>query len=71
MTVVFHDEDLYRNLKVEAARREVAASAIISEAVRKWLETTGGATISRSKDGGGDGDGAGRSLQMKDRKGLL
>lgn len=39
MTVVFHDEDLYTTLKVEAARRHMAASEIIADAVREWLET--------------------------------
>lgn len=39
MTVVFHDEDLYTCLKVEAARRHTAASKIISDAVREWLES--------------------------------
>jgi len=38
MTVVFHDEDLYTYLKVEAARRHMAASEIITDAVRQWLE---------------------------------
>jgi hypothetical protein len=38
MTVVFHDEDLYTNLKVEAARRHTAASEIVSEAIQQWLE---------------------------------
>lgn len=38
MTVVFHDEDLYTSLKVEAARQHKAASDIISQAVRQWLE---------------------------------
>lgn len=38
MTVVFHDEELYTELKVEAARRHTAASEIITEAVRQWLE---------------------------------
>lgn len=38
MTVVFHDEDLYTYLKVEAARRHMAASEIITGAVREWLE---------------------------------
>jgi len=38
MTVVFHDEDLYTYLKVEAARRHTAASEIITDAVRQWLE---------------------------------
>ncbi|MDD5747641.1 MAG: hypothetical protein PHP64_01080 [Actinomycetota bacterium] len=39
MTVVFHDEELYTYLKVEAARRHIAASEIIAEAVREWLES--------------------------------
>jgi len=38
MTVVFHDEELYTYLKVEAARRHTAASEIITDAVRQWLE---------------------------------
>lgn len=39
MTVVFHDEDLYTSLKVEAARRHIAASEIIADATREWLES--------------------------------
>lgn len=39
MTVVFHDEDLYTELKVEAVRRHTAASDIVSDAVREWLES--------------------------------
>lgn len=39
MTVVFHDEELYTYLKVEAARRHTAASEIVSDAVREWLES--------------------------------
>ena len=39
MTVVFHDEELYTDLKVEAARRHTAASEIIADAVREWLES--------------------------------
>jgi len=38
MTVVFHDEDLYTLLKVEAARRHIPASNIISVAIREFLE---------------------------------
>ena len=38
MTVVFHDEDLYTNLKVEAVKRRTTASDIIAVAVREWLE---------------------------------
>jgi hypothetical protein len=33
MTLVFHDEYLYANLKVEAARRHIAASEIVTDAV--------------------------------------
>jgi len=40
MTVVFHDEDLYTYLKVEAARRHLPASEIIADAVTKWLESS-------------------------------
>ena len=39
MTVVFHDEDLYTTLKVEAARRNKPASEIVDEAIREWLES--------------------------------
>jgi len=39
MTVVFHNEDLYTCLKVEAARRHMPASEIIADAVREWLES--------------------------------
>ena len=39
MTVVFHDEELYTYLKVEAARRHMPASDIIADAVREWLES--------------------------------
>jgi hypothetical protein len=39
MTVVFEDESLYIQLKVEAIKRHTAASSIISEAVREWLES--------------------------------
>ena len=38
MTVVFHDEDLYTYLKVEAARRHIAASSIVADAVQEWLD---------------------------------
>ena len=38
MTVVFHDEDLYTYLKVEAARRHIAASDIVADAVQEWLD---------------------------------
>jgi len=46
MTVVFHDEDLYTYLKVEAARRHTAASKIITDAVRQWLENREDAELS-------------------------
>ena len=39
MTVVFHDEDLYTQLKIEAVRRRTAASDIVADAVREWLES--------------------------------
>ena len=39
MTVVFHDEELYTYLKVEAARRHKPASDIVTDAVREWLES--------------------------------
>ncbi len=38
MTVVFHNEELYTDLKVEAARRHMAASEIVAEAVQLWLD---------------------------------
>lgn len=39
MTVVFHDDELYTDLKIEAVKRHMPASVIVSEAVREWLET--------------------------------
>jgi hypothetical protein len=39
MTVVFHDEELYLELKMEAVRRNRPASEIVSEAVLEWLQT--------------------------------
>ncbi len=39
MTVVFHDEDLYKQLKIEAVKRSTAASDIVTDAVREWLES--------------------------------
>ena len=39
MTVVFHDDELYTSLKVEAARLHKPASEIVGEAVRRWLES--------------------------------
>ncbi len=39
MTVVFHDEDLYKQLKIEAVKRSTAASNIVTDAVRQWLES--------------------------------
>ena len=38
MTVVFHDEGLYTDLKIEAVRRHKSASDIVAEAVQEWLE---------------------------------
>ncbi|MBN2187281.1 MAG: hypothetical protein JW732_07535 [Dehalococcoidia bacterium] len=39
MTLVFHDEDLYTQLKIEAVKRRTTASAIVADAVREWLES--------------------------------
>lgn len=39
MTVVFKDENLYTHLKVEAAKRNINASDIVSEAVIEWIES--------------------------------
>jgi hypothetical protein len=39
MTVVFHDDELYTDLKVAAVRRRLTASEIITEAVTEWLES--------------------------------
>jgi len=39
MTVVFHDEELNTDLKIEAVRRGKPASEIIAEAVKRWLNT--------------------------------
>ena len=39
MTVVFHDEELYTELKMEAVRRNRPASEIVCEAVLAWLQT--------------------------------
>ena len=38
MTVVFHDEDLYTKLKIEAVKRRRPASDIVADAVSEWLE---------------------------------
>lgn len=39
MTLVFHDEDLYTQLKIEAVKRRTTASYIVADAVREWLES--------------------------------
>ena len=39
MTLVFHDEDLYTRLKIEAVKRRTTASEIVAGAVREWLES--------------------------------
>ena len=39
MTLVFHDEELYTQLKIEAVRRRTTASDIVTDAVREWLES--------------------------------
>ena len=38
MTVVFHNEDLYTDLKIEAVRQRKPASELIAEAVHEWME---------------------------------
>jgi len=38
MTVVFEDESLYTAVKVQAARRHVAARDIVADALREWLQ---------------------------------
>jgi len=38
MTVVFHDEDIYIRLKIEAIKKRTTASNIVTNAVREWLE---------------------------------
>jgi hypothetical protein len=38
MTVVFHDDQLYMDLKYEALKRQKTASAIVAEAVQEWLD---------------------------------
>jgi hypothetical protein len=39
VTLVFHDEDLYTRLKIEAVRRRTTASEIVADAVGEWLES--------------------------------
>jgi len=39
VTLVFHDEDLYTQLRIEAIRRRTTASNIVADAVREWLES--------------------------------
>ena len=39
MTVVFKDENIYTHLKVEAVKRDINASDIVSEAVVEWIES--------------------------------
>jgi hypothetical protein len=39
MTVIFHDEDLYMGLKIEALKRRLSASDLIAEAVKELLES--------------------------------
>jgi len=39
MTVVFKDENTYTHLKVEAAKRNINASDIVSEAVIEWIDS--------------------------------
>ena len=37
VTVVFEDDGLYRDIKVEAARLGLPVKAVVSEALREWL----------------------------------
>jgi hypothetical protein len=39
MTVVFNDENLYTQLKIEAVKLHTTASEIVSEAVLEWLDS--------------------------------
>ena len=39
MTVIFKDENIYTHLKVEAVKRDINASDIVSEAVVEWIES--------------------------------
>jgi len=39
MTVVFHNDELYTDLKVAAVRRRLTASEIVAQAVTEWLES--------------------------------
>jgi hypothetical protein len=38
VTLVFHDEDLYTQLRIEAVKRRTTASNIVADAVREWME---------------------------------
>ena len=39
--VLFHNEELYTCLKIEAARRHKPASDIVGEAIQEWSEKQG------------------------------
>jgi len=39
MTIIFKDENIYTHLKVEAVKRDINASDIVSEAVVEWIES--------------------------------
>ena len=55
MTVVFHNEELYTDLKVEAARRHIAASDILAEAGQERLGVEGrGERVALIKAGKGE-----------------
>jgi len=45
MAVVFHDEDLYTKLKIQAIRRRKPANKIVAEAVHEWLESQEDASL--------------------------
>ena len=45
VTLVFHDEDLYTRLEIEAVRRHITASDIVADAVREWLKSRADAEL--------------------------
>ncbi len=50
MTVVFDDEELYKAVKVEAARTGRHAKDLVTDALRKWLEEQEDAELSEGLD---------------------
>lgn len=47
ITILFDDELLYRDLKVEAAREGRAVKEVVAEALNAWLHGRGGLTRSQ------------------------